>query len=976
MNKLKFLKIILLFFIITSANATKHNTLEKVSLQLHWKYQFEFAGFIAAKEKGFYKKAGLDVDLKEYKFGMNIANEVLTRKSTYGIYNSNLLLSYLDNKPVKLIASFFKRSALVIITKPNIKTLADLTNKTIMAGTKEDFNFNFKYIFDEEKIDINHLNFIPHSYNIDDFINGKCDAMTAFISDQPYKLDKLHIPYNIIDPSKYGIYNLQLELFTSKKETVDHFKRTKLFKQASIKGWEYALSHKDEIIKIIMKKYNTNLSYDFLMNEAKQTELLMLPKIYKIGSVDKKFLIKQFQLFHKNSSKKHKLDNFYFESLDNKLNFLTSKEKEYLKNKKSISICIKENWLPYEGFKNQRYVGISADFLNMYSKKLNLDLKINISKNQMETLNKLNNKICDIKPLYVHDNLKTIPYRYTKKYFYDHISLVTRLDQGYIQNLKLIKEPLLVTKGFRRFKLFINQKYPNIKLKQVKDTKTALEMVVKKEAFGYIGMSLPSSRIIQQKYSTRLKISNSFKEISFGFGVVEDDLMLKNILDKVIEHTTQKEKNIILNKWIAITVEKDIDYKLLIIVSLILITIILLISYFLIKAKKQTYKLFQQKELYDLVFENSASGVLILDASTFRINNCNNKILDMLKYNNKEDIIDSHISYLSPIYSKDNITLQDKVNAIINLEDFTNTHMFEWKLTCSYGKEFWAEITIVTINIDNTEIIYIMLKDINETKSAQYKLEKLNKTLEIRVAEAIEQTKLQQEQILQQSRLAQMGEMISMIAHQWRQPLAAISAVNASLNVKVQLGEMPNPDTILKSTNKVSSYLQHLTTTIDDFRDFFKPNKKKEDTTYNQILYSTLNIIEVSIATQNIKLIKNTNSIVVFHTYPNDLKQVLLNIIKNSKDALIENHIKDPYIKIETFDNILTIEDNAGGIESDIIDKIFDPYFSTKDEKNGTGLGLYMSKMIIEEHCNGKISVKNTTDGAMFTIDLGQGLIK
>ncbi len=258
----------------------------------------------------------------------------------------------------------------------------------------------------------------------------------------------------------------------------------------------------------------------------------------------------------------------------------------------------------------------------------------------------------------------------------------------------------------------------------------------------------------------------------------------------------------------------------------------------------------------------------------------------------------------------------------------------------------------------------------------EQELIKLNKTLEIRVAEAIEQTKLQQEQILQQSRLAQMGEMISMIAHQWRQPLAAISAVNASLNVKVQLGEMPNPDTILKSTNKVSSYLQHLTTTIDDFRDFFKPNKKKEDTTYNQILYSTLNIIEVSIATQNIKLIKNTNSIVVFHTYPNDLKQVLLNIIKNSKDALIENHIKDPYIKIETFDNILTIEDNAGGIESDIIDKIFDPYFSTKDEKNGTGLGLYMSKMIIEEHCNGKISVKNTTDGAMFTIDLGQGLIK
>jgi len=127
--------------------------LQKISLQLNWKYQFEFAGFIAAKEKGFYEEVGLDVELKEYNFGMDVENEIITGNSNYGIYNSNLLQSYLQNKPIKLMASFFKRSAIVIITKPNIKSLYDLKGKTIMAGSRDDFNSNFKYIFDEENID-------------------------------------------------------------------------------------------------------------------------------------------------------------------------------------------------------------------------------------------------------------------------------------------------------------------------------------------------------------------------------------------------------------------------------------------------------------------------------------------------------------------------------------------------------------------------------------------------------------------------------------------------------------------------------------------------------------------------------------------------------------------------------------------------------------------------------------------------------
>ena len=233
------LKIIALLFLLSSSYLlAKNQELSKVSLQLHWKYQFEFAGFIAAKEKGFYKDAGLDVELKEYNFGQNIIKDVSSGKVNYGIYNSNILVEYIKKEPLKLLSSYFKRSALVLITKPEIKYPKDLLKKKIMAAGFDDLDLNFNYIFSLEKVKIENLNLVPHTFNVEDFVNNKIDAMTAFISDQPFKLDKLNVKYNIIDPSNFGVFNLQLELFTSNNESQNNINRTEAFRNASLKGWE------------------------------------------------------------------------------------------------------------------------------------------------------------------------------------------------------------------------------------------------------------------------------------------------------------------------------------------------------------------------------------------------------------------------------------------------------------------------------------------------------------------------------------------------------------------------------------------------------------------------------------------------------------------------------------------------------------------------------------------------------------------
>ena len=238
---------------------------------------------------------------------------------------------------------------------------------------------------------------------------------------------------------------------------------------------------------------------------------------------------------------------------------------------------------------------------------------------------------------------------------------------------------------------------------------------------------------------------------------------------------------------------------------------------------------------------------------------------------------------------------------------------------------------------------------------------------------AAEEIRAKDEILFKQSRLAQMGEMISMIAHQWRQPLAAISSTSASIVLKASMNNLDN-GTAQKKAHDISNFSQHLSRTIDDFRNFFKQSKEKSETTYNEVIRSVLGIIEVSISNKNIQLIQELNCHESFSSYPSELKQVILNLIKNAEDILFEKGIEDPYIRIATYtkkDNyILEVSDNGGGIPKEIIEHIFDPYFSTKEAKDGTGLGLYMSKMIIEEHCSGTLSVSNSNEGAVFRIYL------
>ncbi|MCW8895853.1 MAG: HAMP domain-containing histidine kinase [Sulfurimonas sp.] len=226
--------------------------------------------------------------------------------------------------------------------------------------------------------------------------------------------------------------------------------------------------------------------------------------------------------------------------------------------------------------------------------------------------------------------------------------------------------------------------------------------------------------------------------------------------------------------------------------------------------------------------------------------------------------------------------------------------------------------------------------------------------------------------MIAQSRFAAMGEMMSMIAHQWRQPLSTTTLMITETRIKFMLaGKEPNEYD--KTLDNISDTMMYLSETIDDFQSYFKPQKTSQSIFIGEILERVKNLIETRLSLAKVKLhIKQCENEPI-EIYVNELVQVLINILNNAIDILEERNVTKRHIWINVScdeNNVyVTVEDNAGGIETEIMDKVFEPYFSHKS-KNGTGLGLYMAKMIIEKHMNGNVGVGNTTKGALFSIVL------
>ncbi|MBP7769968.1 MAG: cache domain-containing protein [Aliarcobacter sp.] len=283
----------------------------------------------------------------------------------------------------------------------------------------------------------------------------------------------------------------------------------------------------------------------------------------------------------------------------------------------------------------------------------------------------------------------------------------------------------------------------------------------------------------------------------------------------------------------------------------------------------------------------------------------------------------------------------------------------------------FLSIAILISIIISQKIDEVLKNYENKVKLNAKELKELNESLELKVLKEIEKNREKEQFLIQKSKFIALGEMISNIAHQWRQPLSELSSILMFIKFKQSIKDL-DEDVMNQKLNEADKVIDFMSHTIDDFRNFFIPKKEKEDFFLYEVVDVVINIVSSTLRNYDIKLEINIDKKLSLNTYLNEYEQVLLNIINNAKDVLIEKKIENPNIKITANQDenyvILYIEDNGGGILTEPKSKIFEPYFTTKEHSNGTGIGLYMSKIIIEKNMIGKLKVKNTKSGARFAV--------
>jgi len=282
------LVILFLIFVNQITLQAQRRDNEKIILQLKWKNQFQFAGYYAAIEKGFYKELGLEVEVRELEKSNNVTDIVLNGLAHYGIGNSELVIEYMNGAPIVVLACILQNSPSTVVVKEssNIYAPKDFINKKIEIN-KDESGVEIMAMLLKEGISSDQLTTIENTFSLNNLLSNKIDALEIYISNEPFFLTKFGIPFRLIYPRNYGINFYSDCLFTTRDEIEKHPDRVKKFRQASLKGWEYALTHQEELANIIQTKYGSIKTLDHLLYEAEEIRKLAVPEFIQIGHTNK-----------------------------------------------------------------------------------------------------------------------------------------------------------------------------------------------------------------------------------------------------------------------------------------------------------------------------------------------------------------------------------------------------------------------------------------------------------------------------------------------------------------------------------------------------------------------------------------------------------------------------------------------------------------------------------------------------------------
>ncbi|AXX87579.1 BvgS-like domain-containing diguanylate cyclase (NMT1, PAS domains) [Malaciobacter marinus] len=539
---------------------------EKITLQLKWFHQFQFAGYYAAKEKGFYKEVGLDVEIKQRDLSKNYIEEVLNNDSYYGIADSILLLYKSRKKSVVLVSPIFQHSASVLLSLKNnkIDSPYKLDNKDMLFYENDTDGFTLLALLKKLNVKPN----LIRKREKDDYkkiIDGKVDVMPAYISNEPYYFKKKNLDINIINPANYGFDFYGDMIFTSKKEVQNNPSRVEKFKEATLRGWKYALENKEEVIKLIIQKYSKRKSVEHLRLEAAAIDRLISKDIIPLGSLDKgrlKYINDIFKEYSKEKINDLDFESFVFEKDFDKFNF-TKEELEFIKNNPVLKVQNLSFFPPYNFVENGKPKGFIVDYLNYISSLTNMKFQFVNSSSWSSYEKMLKNKEIDIIPnIAITENRKKYVLYSNFNYISYSPAIVGDKNINFNNKLEDLEDKIIAVLNNSFLHNLIKKNYPNLTLLAVPSSSKAVEMVLENKADLALGNLSTLQYIVQKNWYTNLKtlkLSSNIipTKVNLHMGYLKDNILLKSIFEKINSTISISTIDKIQDKWSKLEIEKN-----------------------------------------------------------------------------------------------------------------------------------------------------------------------------------------------------------------------------------------------------------------------------------------------------------------------------------------------------------------------------------------------------------------------------------
>ena len=608
--------------------------LTPVTVQINWHHQYQFAGFYAAIAKGYYRDAGLDVTINAWQPGINIREEVVSGRATFGTAYSSVIADFIKGHPIKAVMTSFQYSPMVLLSKEPITELYQLSGKSVSHYN----NLQILALLHRAKPEIDQpTRTYPPTGDINDFIQERVDLYGAYETNEPYQLNELGESYHLVKPGDFGINSAEDLVITSYEFAAEHPDIVQKFRDATIAGWEYAITHQPEIVDFILEHYPVIKSRQALLFEARATTKYVRTGSTPIGTLDSARILataaeardvglitpEEFLRFNPEELIAHSIDT----------NSLTQDERLYLINNPVIRIGNDTNWAPFEFIdRENEFKGIVADYFQLFEERLGVTFEPVIDINWSTVVAMTKAKQIDMLSAATPTPERKEYLNFTTTYLSFPMVLVGKATTLFINDYsELAGQPVAVVKDYWSHE-YLRNNYPDIKLVLVEDVTEGLNAVVNGKALVYSG-NLAVINYTQQRLGiTGLQVvGQSDQRFELAIGVHKDNPLLHSIMQKTLDSITPDEHRKIYTDWISLELVTRLDERQIIHIALIVALILALMLAWVL-----TYR-FQKTRLQTYIHQvHNLTYASVFDPNTCQIVWASQRYCDLTSYTETE----------------------------------------------------------------------------------------------------------------------------------------------------------------------------------------------------------------------------------------------------------------------------------------------------------------------------------------------------